>query len=205
MCSNCNQPNPIVNKKYDLCDECNYKRLHDGQSKADVARNKAVVKRLVAQPYTDIKKSKSIKQRSEKQHVIDVALQAVKESIRLDAKQSGEHFCKGCGKTEKHLDCSHILSVKHRKDLSLEKANINLLCRTCHVKWESGDLLRMISLNCFEKDLQYMKEQDPGRYNKLFDAIVYLVVNLEVMNIDKKIADKARKICSENEFILIKC
>lgn len=202
MCSSCNQPKPIVNKKYDLCDDCNYARLHDGQSKADVARNKAVVKRLIAQPYTDIKKQKSIRQRSEKQHVIDVALQAVKQSIRLDAKQNGEHFCKGCGKGEKHLDCSHILSVKHRKDLSLERDNINLLCRVCHISWESGDILKMMSLDCFESDLMYIKTRDQGRYNKLFDAIVYFVAHLELIEPPKDIAIKASSICSKNDYIL---
>jgi len=203
-CNSCRLDKPIVNKKYDLCDDCNYMRLHNGQSKAEVAREKASNK-IATLPKIYVFKTKkrlSSNQKTQKQQVIDKALQLLKESIRLDAKQSDSYYCKGCGKTERHLDCSHILSVKHRKDLELVRENINLFCRQCHIDWESGDILKMIALHSFEKDLAYMKENDPGRYNKLLDAIIYLVVHIDVIDPGENIEQKAIKIAHENDFII---
>lgn len=202
-CNSCQQSKPIVNKKYILCDDCNYMRLHNGMSKAEVAREKASTQIAKAPKIYVFKNKKKLSsgQRTQKQQVVDKALQALKESIRLDAKQDGEYYCKGCGRSEKHLDCSHILSVKHRKDLELIRENINLFCRTCHTDWESGDIIKMIALHSFEKDLAYMKLNDIGRYNKLLDAIVYLVVHLDVMEPGEYISAKATKIGYENDFI----
>lgn len=203
-CSNCQQSKPIVNKKYDLCDDCNYMRLHDGKSKAEVMREKASTQIAKVPKIYQFKSKKQLSsgQRSQKQIVVDKALQTLKESIRLDAKQDGTYFCKGCGKTEKHLDCSHILSVKHRKDLELIRENINLFCRTCHIDWESGDIIKMIALHSFEKDLAYIKANDVGRYNKLLDAIIYLVVHIDVIGVSSQISIKAHSICNENDFII---
>lgn len=205
MCSSCKQSKPVVNKKYILCDDCNYMRLHDGKSKVEVMREKASTQIAKAPKIYQFKNKKQLssRQRTQKQQVVDKALQSLKESIRLDAKQDGEYYCKGCGRSEKHLDCSHILSVKHRKDLELVRENINLFCRTCHIDWESNDIVKMLKLHSFEKDLQYMKENDPGRYNKLLDAIIYLVTHIDVLEVPSQIQIKAYSICNENDFILI--
>lgn len=203
-CSNCDLPKPIVNKKYNLCDDCNYMRLHDGKSKADIMREKASSKVATAKHYVfKTKKPLSSSQKTSKQIVIDKALQALKDSITLDEKQNGTYYCKGCGRSEKHLDRSHILSVKHRKDLELVRENINLLCRTCHIDYESGDILKMLNLHCFEKDFAYIKANDCGRYNKLLDAVIYLVVHIDVIQPHQDVEIKARIICNENDYILI--
>lgn len=36
----CNEERPIVNRRHHLCDECNFKRLHNGRSRVDIQREK---------------------------------------------------------------------------------------------------------------------------------------------------------------------
>ena len=97
---------------------------------------------------------------------IKLKLSTLKTEIEIEAQQDNHYYCWGCGLGTNGLDKSHILSVKQRKDLELEKANINLLCRKCHMNWESNDIEKMIVLHCFEKDLLYISKKDPRRYNQ---------------------------------------
>ena len=208
-CSNCNQSKPIVNKKYDLCDDCNFMRLHNGQSKSEVysQRNKDKPVKTYTLPIitrsTRMPSQKALKQQTPKQKEVQQLLHALKATITLDAIQSDQYYCKGCGNAGGKLDCSHILSVKHRKDLELVKENINLMCRDCHMDWESGNILKMLNLICFEADFVYIKANDPGRYNKLLDAIIYLMNHLDVLQPHLDVEKKARRLCDENDFIFI--
>lgn len=203
-CSKCNLPKPIVNKKYNLCDDCNYMRLHDGKSKAEVLREKASTKIITAKHYQfKNKKPLSSSQKTAKQIVIDKALQALKNSIRIDEKQNGTYYCKGCGRSEKHLDRSHILSVKHRKDLELVRENINLLCRTCHSAWESNLIHKMAALYCFEKDLLFIKTNDVGRYNKIILMINdFCDITFFQFEVPKNIVEKIHKLSEAYDYIL---
>lgn len=202
-CSKCNLPKPIVNKKYNLCDDCNYMRLHDGKSKAEVLREKASTKIATVKHYQfKSKKPLSSSQKTAKQIVIDKALQALKNSIRIDEQQNGTYYCKGCGHTHK-LDCSHILSVKHRKDLELVRENINLLCRTCHINWESNLIHKMAALYCFEKDLLFIKNNDVGRYNKLILMINdFCDITFFQFEVPKNIVEKIHKLSEIYDYIL---
>jgi len=158
VCKGCDKERFIVNKKYCLCDDCNYKRTHKGQSKHEVAQGKAPKEREVKKYYIKPKKSE-IKVKS--------ALSELKTQIELEAVQNDEYFCNGCGVSYPGLDKSHILSVGQRKDLELFKENIQLMCRTCHMKWESWNIQQMITLHCFERNLEFIKEWDIETYNKL--------------------------------------
>jgi hypothetical protein len=97
----------------------------------------------------------------------DLELKKLKDKISTEAKDNGVYICEGCIHGGQWLDRSHILSVKHRPDLKLEERNINLLCRDCHIIWESGNIEKMEMLECFKDNLTYIKEVDVLRYNRL--------------------------------------
>lgn len=158
ICSNCSQEEWIVNKTYNLCDNCNHIRLH-GETKQETAHRKAL-------EYAERRKAKGahkINQVSDKQKEINKNLAAVKRLVSLERPSE----CQGCMKNTDQLDRSHILSVAQRPDLQLDPRNINLFCRSCHEKWESGDIFKMSSLLSFTKDMRYIFDMDSVRYYKI--------------------------------------
>lgn len=171
-CSNCKKEKFIVNKKYNLCDDCNYYRLN-GKTKQEAYQERAQSKpkKVYKLKSSPLKNKQKVKVQTDKEKQIKNKLSTLKNSIREKAISNQEYFCWGCGKGGEQLDCSHILSVGQRKDLELEEENINLLCRECHRDWESNDIVKMSQLLTFTKDLDYIKEKDKLRYNKLFNQI----------------------------------
>lgn len=172
-CNKCEKETYIVNRKRMLCDDCNHYRLH-GETKQETLykQNQKYQLKQQSKPIK-IKVSKPIpiKNLSKKEAIQKQHLSYVKQEIRKEAFDSDNYYCWGCGVGGEDLDCSHILSVKHRKDLELEKENINLFCRKCHEWWESGDVLKMISLNTFVKDFEYIKSNDLQKFYKLQSKI----------------------------------
>jgi hypothetical protein len=140
----------VVNKTKSLCDDCNQVRLH-GMTRHE---------RMAL-------KSKDPRAESERQRVINQKLREVKNKISDERKENNTYICDGCSAYSEFLDRSHIVSVKHRPDLQLDHRNINLLCRSCHVKWESWDPVKMTSLICFTGNVLYMKRVDTQRYARL--------------------------------------
>lgn len=168
-CNECKKESYIVNRKRMLCDDCNHFRLH-GETKQETLYKqnqkyqfKQQQKPLKSKP----QKQNTIKNLSKKETLQKQHLSHLKQDIRKEAIDSDNYYCWGCGVGGQDLDCSHILSVGQRKDLELEKENINLFCRTCHEKWESWDIKKMLSLNTFVKDIEYVKEKDLQRFYKI--------------------------------------
>lgn len=149
VCSRCGSEY-VVNKTHVLCDDCNQVRLH-GMTRYERMALKS------SRP-ADV---------SERQRVISSKLKEVKSKISLDRENDGTYACDGCGSSLGHLDRSHILSVKHRPDLQLDPRNINLLCRNCHIKWESWDPVKMTSLICFTGNMEYMRRMDQQRFYRM--------------------------------------
>jgi 5-methylcytosine-specific restriction endonuclease McrA len=166
-----NHSNRIAsNKKYQLCAECMYIKKHgESRHKAYMERAKAkspkiyVLKRQPIKP----KKNYKLKQATFKQQTINQALSELKKEIELEALQSNEYFCKGCGCSNGGLDKSHILSIGQYKQFELVKRNIQLLCRECHMKWESGNIAIMSQLNCFQDNLDIVKSLNEQAYESL--------------------------------------
>jgi 5-methylcytosine-specific restriction endonuclease McrA len=104
-------------------------------------------------------------------------LLAVKKAIRLEAIANDTYFCKGCGRGDVALDCSHIIAVSQRLDLQLDKDNINLLCRSCHDIWGNGDIVKMLKLNSFKKDVEYILKHDNERFEKIMTKLQELENN----------------------------
>lgn len=179
-CNQCSSPY-IVNKKYNLCDSCNFIRLN-GKSKAEVYserqqdRDKVQVTKSiqtykVAAKPKDVVTPKKKTDKAKKQERVSVQLSALKKEIRQEAIDNDEYYCQGCLKYHSVLDCSHILSVGRFKQYELIKQNLQLLCRTCHLIWESGRILKQLTLHCFWDNINFIKTLEEGEYNKFIIKI----------------------------------
>lgn len=206
-CSKCNQDKPIVNKKHNLCDDCNFMRLHNGQTKAEVYSERAKDKEPKVYRFKNTsslkKKPKAIKQQTAKEKSRKEQLSQLKAEIEERAISNNEYYCWGCGKSGIPLDKSHILSVKQRKDLELDKDNINLFCRESHMDWESWDIVRMIKLLTFEKDLHYIQKKDKQTFNKILEAIEYWITHNDLLNTDQDLLEKAKRIYSQSDYMIL--
>lgn len=179
VCSGCNKNKPVVNVKYGLCADCNSirltgKTLTERQAESSQKyRQKAFdrFRQKVTQETDDYTQSgirsfktakkspigyRQIRQQTKKEAGIKSQLSAVKKDIELEAVQNNEYFCKGCGNSHVGLDKSHILSVGQFKQYELLKANIQLMCRNCHMIWESGTIEEQMKLLCFVDNLRFI-------------------------------------------------
>lgn len=204
VCKQCKKNHHIVNKKYQLCDDCNYKRLHKGKSKQEIFLEKKKNKPTLYKKVQQFKNKKPIKQQTIKQSNRQIELSRLKFEIELEAKQHNNYFCWGCGVSVPHLDKSHILSIGKRKDLELEKDNINLFCRSCHQDWESGDIEKMGGLESFHKDMNYIKNNDRNRYNQLFSLIEqYLNERIKLKDEEDYVYHNLYTYYTENDFLIL--
>lgn len=161
VCLGCSHKTYITNKKYVLCDSCNYKRLHNGKTRIEVYGSK---------PKIEKKKPQVVKKISEKQFGINKILNSIKKEIEFESfKKYGYLKCEGCGCLSDHMDKSHLVSIAQNKSLECVKENIQLLCRECHIKWESRNIETMKSLKCFNSNLEIIKDLDQIAYNKIIN------------------------------------
>lgn len=167
MSNKCTHPSgcnyPIQNKKYGLCGNHMYEKTH-GRSKQEVYAERAAARPI--KPY-QLKTYKPPKQQTKKQAKIATALGQLKHEIEMEAVLNDMYYCQGCGKSYAGLDKSHLLSIGQYKHLELVKENIQLMCRTCHLIWESKVIARMIKLFCFFDNLKIIKELDINAYRQL--------------------------------------
>lgn len=102
------------------------------------------------------------------QQISEKAIKQKMSSIKKEAKIKHGSKCEGCLKSFSNLDYSHILSVGQHKSLELEENNKNLLCRPCHIKWESRDANKMISLACFNNNMKYIRKFSSETFWKIY-------------------------------------
>jgi DNA-directed RNA polymerase subunit N (RpoN/RPB10) len=123
----------IVNKKYQLCEDCNYKRLHLGRSKLDVLNDKN--RKINKYTTLDKKPLKTKKNKVKNIYKPTGELELFKE-IWLER----EHKCIHCGKylgDELNIQYfSHKISKGRDSKLRLDKNNIDILCCECHYSLE---------------------------------------------------------------------
>lgn len=132
-CVKCNYNSPIVNRKFKLCYNCNFKRLHEGLSPYQYNYIKQKGKRLET-----IKKVKNEILRME----------AVYEQVFNNSKV---HWCEEChrklnsifrdkqGKVIYKVQYSHILPKSCYPQFKYDVKNFNRLCALHHNQWEHGD------------------------------------------------------------------
>lgn len=173
VCNDCGLPKFIANKHYGLCEQCNYKRLHGGKTKDEVYQLRAQGKPkpvIINKPKDDIEQLKhkySIKKISNKKAVRDKAMHATYHKIDI----TREPICEGCGRGDRPLSHSHILSQANRPDLAAEELNIRLHCfgsyNYCHEKWERGVPDEVVRMNDFKDNLKYIQSVDKQAYNAI--------------------------------------
>ncbi len=185
----------IVNKKYNLCDECNYKRLHSGKSKREVYAERSLLR--VSQRQVNKNKEEStggikhkpknrtgIKRISDttkyrcsdgslvSQSEITANYRLVQEQIALDSIG----VCQGTGRTDLPLSFSHTISRARCKalgktELIWDANNIEVesmgASDSAHYIWENGNLEKKKTLLNFTRKLEYIKIHDQETYKKM--------------------------------------
>lgn len=195
ICSgeNCGRLALIVNKHFYLCEECNYKRLHQGQTKQEVYRERAEQREKKIQPITvkvpskealveGLRKTFSIKKISNKRAEREKELKLVYKEIDSEREQK----CQGCNRYDRPLSHSHLLSRANRPDLMCVKENIALHCfgefggpnKTCHEKWSDMDPEEVVSMKDFKENIAYVKSVDMGVYNRIVAKFEFVGVKI---------------------------
>ena len=162
----------IENRTKWLCQEHNHLRRHgetiqntnNRKQQEYLVRSREKQKNKVP---TKVTKVYHIPNATKKESKTKDELSKLKLKIRQDATDNDRYYCWGCGNGGEGLDCSHILSVRERKDLECVEENINLFCRDCHNRWESNDIEQMFELLTFEKDLEFIRVNDTKMYTKI--------------------------------------
>lgn len=197
ICHECGHLHPIVNKFHYLCDECNYKRLHGGKSRDEVALEKHKQKEKKKTPPVKAKKAPdqeklgifgTLKKKYHKiKPMTDKRAEAHRKMLeaykRIDA--SREKCCEGCGRGDVPLSHSHLLSKYDRLDLVADENNIRLHCfgnyHACHETWERGVPSEVIEMLDFEENLEYIKATDKQAYNTILANFEFLGVKMKFL------------------------
>lgn len=168
---------PAKSKRLVFCPNCRHLEV-TGETLVDMKKRKAKEQAAAAQERAKLKakasrKSHLIKQYSEKGKRQALQVTATKKLIR-EEHSDGEEFarCEGCHQYFRGLDASHKVSLARNSELAADPDNIRLLCRDCHLKWESSVAVDMIELKCLEEDLAYLLDFDPERFWKIFHRLL---------------------------------
>ncbi len=140
ICKGCDNELPIENRKYMMCSDCNYKRLHDGRTKNEVYRDRVDSRARAVRPNETgksnsspsiadggvVKKASNIAPvSSEKRYkcsdgklVSQVEIKRKLAEIYDKIKGSREAVCQGSGRWDLPLSMSHTISQARCKELS---------------------------------------------------------------------------------------
>jgi len=148
-CSNCGNNFPIVNKKYHLCQKCNWQRLHPGEKPKVYELKRSPIKTKLHSNG----QLKRIKQRSAKSAEVLRADEQTYEAVlerhlnnnwsRCSCEECGQelldYFRDEEGKIVQRWRYSHILTKQAYPELRHNVDNFNILCIHHHNQWEFGD------------------------------------------------------------------
>jgi hypothetical protein len=190
----------IVNKKYCLCDECNFKRLHDGKSKQETysARAAGKVVQQFRKPPIDIENIKGVVKASKLKSISDQkkfrcsdgSLVSQVEIKRRYAetcdkiKQTRPAMCEGSGRWDVPLSFSHTISQADCKalgktELIWDERNIELegfeaptsRPDMAHNIWEVGAMEDKVMLLNFNRKVDFIKIHDPEGYQNIMNQL----------------------------------
>lgn len=111
ICKNCAKQYVIVNKKYYLCQNCNYKRLHKGKTEYEVSIEKKKLNPIIK-------------------------VQATGESeLFKEIWKERPNICVHCKRVLHKFNIWYFAHIKPKSThpkLRLDKNNIRILCVDCH-------------------------------------------------------------------------
>lgn len=177
----CGVLKPIVNKRYCLCDECNFKRLHHGKSRTEVYRERHDKKQR-EKPKTTLGWPLNKRPLVAKKRIRQVSLKKADRDREMHKTyalidKTREPICEGCGRGNRPLSHSHILSQADRPDLAAEAENIRLHCfgepNRCHETWERAIPMEVMRMDDFKDNMEYIQSVDPQRYAYITAKIEY--------------------------------
>lgn len=194
VCNDCDRKLPIVNRRYCLCDGCNFKRLHDGKTKEEVYRERAKGKQaIIERSVPDLSRIKGVTKASalksissdpkflctDGSRVSQVTIKRKYAEVCDRIKQTRDAVCQGSGRGDVPLSFSHTISQARCKDLGKteliwDEENIEVegfeaptsKPLMAHNIWEVGTLEMKIMLLNFERKLEYIKQHDSEDYNR---------------------------------------
>lgn len=156
----------IVNKKYNLCQHCNYVRKH-GKTAQEVQRDKQ--SKVVHKPYVFKQKAqKSAGKHSPKRHKVNPITDKQKEiyardkEVYIELWETRAHVCEECnqhlGDEPLSVFFSHILAKSTHPELRHNLANFNILCLIHHYQYEFQDRTAMLIWPKIKESIAYLKE-----------------------------------------------
>ena len=87
------------------------------------------------------------------------AIQAEYKKVCEDIYIERPHKCEACGLPTERLDFSHVIRRSRNASLVADKQNIRLHCRSCHDKWDSGNVEKMMECRDFDENINYIYEK----------------------------------------------
>ena len=152
---------PAKSKRVQTCPNC-AQIEKTGESITETARRKA--RESMERSRLKSNAEHPIKNRSVKGAKQEREVSATKKKLKSEAMEGGHVQCQGCLKHFGTIDASHIIPISQSSALAADPANITLLCRECHQRFENGTVPQMIELRCFVRDLGYMFRHDNARF-----------------------------------------
>ncbi len=179
-CKECGHTKVIVYQKGVLCHRCNDLRLQEARAQKSKDRErKAVIfdKGEAAPELNKLKKQYSINNLSSKGAKRRQEYRDLCKEIDQEAIDDNKYYCWGCGSGSRPLSHSHTIAKSQRKDLELDKDNLELECldwggvKGCHNIWETGTLEEQKKLLNFDRKIEYIKRTDSMIFNKYFSEV----------------------------------
>lgn len=167
-CSECGNQRIIVNKKYNLCQQCNYIRIHGISSQeAQISKLKEKLNKVYQLNKKPLKQAKKYIKSSKATKEKRKALLDKDREVYLKVFNSKPNVCEECGAMlpdefedfEGSINYieqySHIISKGSEVRLRHNEKNFNRLCFHCHQLWEGGDRSKM---KIYENNLKIIEE-----------------------------------------------
>lgn len=183
-CSSCKKNRIIINKKYNLCPDCNNLRLNPNYREDQIAKqiqynNTQRIKQQEKKKQVDNTDRKPIIQTKPRTSVRKVSTKEKDNKQKLhqvyaQIDQERERFCSGCGRSDVPLSHSHIISRHQNKALESDPENIVYDClsmgnrKGCHDRWEhASQKEKKVMLLNYEERMAYIRSKDRLLYHRL--------------------------------------
>lgn len=159
ICSACGNKRPIVNKKYNLCDSCNYLRIN-GKTKEQV---QTIKRKQIKKKVKPLRSSKTtqIKRKNLLQKDREVYLQVFNNKPN-QCEECGvylpDEFEDENGRINYIAQYSHIITKGSSPEHRHNPENFNRLCFDCHQAWEFATKEQKQKMKIYKNNLKIINK-----------------------------------------------